>query len=263
MPLYRNILTAMALFAAFPFSQGYAHWHHGHGYCCDSTCSVSFEILPQTVWLDNGPLNDLIKKESSLRSRPFELRKKDPVFTLGLGTFADHGNGLRTGFVASGAYKSYASETFTGGIAGAKRDSVAVLRLIPVYGGITIEKACHFYGMTFSGGIMVGGGVFILHRKFYDVEESGAFVTVEEYDRDNDEDDDRDIVIEARNWAFAPTLAFDAHTGVSFELAPLLHLGIEAAALCFYSPEGYGYATGDFFTVNPCLRMRITIGKAG
>jgi hypothetical protein len=260
MTLYRNILTAVALFAVFPVSQGYAH-----GNCRDTSCSVSFVISPQTVWLDNGPLKDLIKKEGSLRDLPFSLRKRDPVFTLGLGSFADHGNGVRTGLVVSGAYKSYSSETFTGGVAGERRDSVAVLRLAPVYGGVTVEKACHVYGVTLSAGIMVGGGVFILHRKFYDVEESGAFVTVDEdSDRDYvDYNDDHDIVVEARNWAFAPMLAFDAHTGVSFELAPLLHLGVEAAALGFYSPEGYGYATGDFFTVNPCLRLRLSIGKAG
>jgi hypothetical protein len=255
MTVYRTIITGTLFCVLFSFSitPGYCHEN-----CNDSASSSAFYIMPEMFWLDNGPLSELINKEPSLEDLSFKLHKRNSVFMLGLGGVHDHGYGLRTGFSLHGGYKSFHSENFTGGTARAPRDSVAMLRLIPAYGGFTFEKAFRFYDMTLSVGTMIGGGIFILNREFYDVEESGAFT--KSYEDTSDEDDNED---NSRNWAFAPTFAFDFHAGVSFELSPLLHLGIEAIALCFYSPEGYGYATGEFFTVNPGLRLRLSVGKAG
>ena len=248
MPLFRNTFIPTLLLAFFSFSFASGH--------CDSTSSSAFILSPQIFWLDNGPLDALIKKESTLQDRSFRLRQRSPVFMLGFGGIHDHGNGLRTGFSLHGGYKSFTSETYTGGTARNPRDSVVMLRLIPAYGGFTFEKSYTAYDMTFSAGTMIGGGIFCLYRKFYDVEEAGAFSSAP----DSVEDDDAMV---ARDWAFAPTFAFDFHAGVSYRLSPLLHLGIEAVALCFYSPEGYGYATGEFFTFNPGLRLRLCIGKSG
>jgi hypothetical protein len=228
----------------------------GHDGVSDSSSSSAFRLTPELFWLDNGPLKDLINKEESLNKLSFRLRTRSPSFLLGLGGIHDHGNGFRTGFSVHGGYKSYVSENFTGGPSRALRDSVAMIRLIPAYGGFTFDKAYRFYDMTLSLGTMLGGGAFILNREFYDVEESGAFSTTV---RDTSDDDE----VEVGDWAFAPTFTFDIHAGVSFELSPLLHLGVEAVALFFYSPEGYGYATGEFFTFNPGLRLCLSVGKAG
>ena len=257
MTLCRNILLLSLLFIAFSSSSALCHCHH-YGEC-DSASSSAFVLSPQIIWLDNGPLRDLVAKERDLRDLSFNLRERDPVFMLGFGGIHDRGNGLRMGFSFYGGYKSYQSKTFTGGTATTPKDSLAVLRLIPAYGGITFDKAYRFDDITLCAGAMMGGGVFILNREFYDVEGSGAF-TDASYD---DEDYHNNKHDEKGEWAFAGTAAFDIHVGVSFTLAPLLHLGIEAAALCFYSPEGYGYATGEFFTINPGLKIRLNVGRAG
>jgi hypothetical protein len=258
MSFYRYTLLLALLCIVFPFSSATGHSHHDDNW--DSAGSMSFILTPQVIWLDNGPLKDLVNKEPNLRDRPFQLRQRNPVFMLGFGSYHDHGNGLRTGVSFYGGYKSYHSLTFTGGVASALRDSVAMLRLIPAYGGFTFDKVCRLYDITLSAGIMIGGGVFVLNREFYDAEESGAFTGSS---NDNSNNRGRDSSKTNRDWAFAGTVAFDVHTGVSFRLAPLLSLGIEASALCFYSPEGYGYATGEFFTINPGLRFIISIGRAG
>jgi hypothetical protein len=258
MPLYRNSLFLILLIIAFSSPGAFCYCHHDDN--CDSAGSSAFVLSPQIIWLDNGPLKDLIAKERDLRDHSFNVRGRDPVFMLGFGGIHDHGNSLRIGFSLYGGYKSYESKTFTGGTTTTPRDSVIVLRFIPVYGGVSFDKIYRFYEMTISFGAMLGGGVFILNREFYDVEGSGAF-TDASYD-DEDDNNDKDKHDKKGDWAFAGTAAFDFHAGVSFKLAPLLSLGIEASALCFYSPEGYGYATGEFFTISPGLRMRLNVGRA-
>jgi hypothetical protein len=255
----RMTVPGMLLIMVSSFSLALGHCRF-HDNCNDSSDGSSIFISPQMVWLDNGPLKDLIKKESSLRGRSFDLDHRSPVFTLGFGGIHDHGHGVRTGFSIYAGYKSTTSESFTGGKApDTLRDSVVMLRQMPAFGGFLFEKAFKFYDVTFIAGTMVGGGVFILHRQFYDVEESGAFTSTYEDTSDYHSHKNRDD----RNWAFAPAFTFDLHAGVSFPLSPLLHLGVEAVALCFYSPEGYGYATGEFFTVSPGLRIRLNLGRAG
>jgi hypothetical protein len=256
MPRYRNSLFLTILFIAFSFSSAFCHCPHDDE--CDSASSSAFVLSPQIIWLDNGPLKDLIAKERDLRDLSFNVHERNPIFMLGFGGIHDRGNGLRMGFTFYGGYKSYQSKTFTGGVATTPRDSVAVLRFIPAYGGFTFDKAYRFDEITLSFGAMMGGGVFILNREFYDVEGSGAFTDVSNDDENDDHKPDK-----KGDWAFAGTAVFDIHTGVSFKLAPLLSLGIEASALCFYSPEGYGYATGEFFTINPGLRIRLNVGRAG
>jgi|WetSurMetagenome_2_1015567.scaffolds.fasta_scaffold244027_2 hypothetical protein len=256
MTLYRTMIFAVLLVVLFSFSSVSGRCHHDHDDCGDSASSSAFVLMPELAWLDNGPLDKLIKKEGSLKDLSFNLQKRNANFMLGIGGIHDHGNGFRTGFSLHAGYKSFVSETFTGGISRVLRDSVALLRVIPAYGGFTFDKAYHFYDMTLSFGTMLGGGVSILNREFYDVEESGAFTTTI---KDTSEDDE----VTVGDWAFAPMFTFDLHAGVAFGLSPLLHLGIEAVALCCYSPEGYGYATGEFFTINPGLRLRLSVGKAG
>ncbi len=252
---YRILILGISFVFLFSISTVFGRCHRDDD-CDDSSSSSAFVLMPELVWIDNGPLDELIKKEGSLKDLSFKFHQRNSNFMLGLGGIHDHGNGFRTGFSLHGGYKSFHSETFTGGASRALRDSVAILRMIPAYGGFTFDKAYRFYDMTLSFGTMLGGGAFILHRQFYDVEESGAFTST---GPDTSDDDDETV----GEWACAPIFAFDLHAGVSFELSPLLHLGVEAVALCFYSPEGYGYATGEFFTVNPGLRLRLSIGRAG
>ena len=65
------------------------------------------------------------------------------------------------------------------------------------------------------------------------------------------------------NVAFAPFAAFEAHAGIMASLAPLCHIAFDGFVLSTYSPEGYGPATGDFWSVSPGVRLRLIIGKSG
>lgn len=256
---FKKSLYALA-FIGLSFSFARAHCPNDSG---DGSCSSgAFFLTPQICWLDVEPLDAVAKKEETLKDKTFHFQRHNPLFLLGLGGCHDHGNGFRSGFSVYGGYKSYFSDTYKGVVptGAAPRDSVDVLRFIPAYGGFTFEKSARYGDIGFSGGVLIGGGVFMLNREGYDVDRSSAFSSDEPH---------RDTVNRKKSseheydWAVAGNFAFDAHAGVTFRLSPLLHLGVEAMALCFYSPEGFGYATGEFFTVNPGVRIRLVVGRAG
>lgn len=250
---FKKCLYALA-FIGLTSSITFAH-------CCGDSAGSSgaFVLSPQIYWLDAGPLDGVAQKEETLKDKTFHFQRHNPLFLLGLGGYHDHGNGFRSGFSVYGGYKSYYSDIYKNVVAGAaSRDSVTVLRFIPAYGGFTFDKSARYGDIGFSGGVMIGGGVFMLNRESYDVDRSSAFSSYEpRVDTVGREPSDE------HDWAFAGNFAFDAHAGMTFRLSPLLHLGIDAIALCFYSPEGFGYASGEFFTVNPGVRIRLIVGRAG
>jgi len=63
--------------------------------------------------------------------------------------------------------------------------------------------------------------------------------------------------------ALAPAFAWDVHGGLAFRLAPRLHIGLDGVVRFAYAYRGYGVGFGDFVTVSPGVRMRLTFGSAG
>ncbi len=213
-------------------------------------------LTAQVSWLNTEPLEKLNRLEKDLR-KDFDFHHNAmPVF--GAVGYYDIGNGLRTGGGLWAGYKSFQSESYTGLAPDSlERDSVVTLRVIPAYLGFNLEKTIPFPGFKMYLGGMLGGGVYTVHRQFYDVEGDDFFVSVED-DTLSEEEFDEDY----GSFAFAPFVAWDVHGGATMTLAPVFHISLDGVLLFTYAPEGFGFGFGDFLTVNPGIRLRFIFGKS-
>lgn len=207
----------------------------------------------QTIWLDLGPFQELVSKESHLKDKSFELDGERATLMLGLLGHHESPTGFRGGMAFWVGYKRLMSDVFPPDQDTATHDSVSILRIIPAYGGFNFDKVFKFYHTSFTVGGMIGGGAYVVHSRSYDKTLAEAFVPID----DSDSTDD----IERGAWAVAPFVAWEARAGVTASLAPFLHLGLEGLVLMTYAPEGFGIATGDFFTASPGIRLKIIFGK--
>ncbi len=207
----------------------------------------------QTVWLDMEPFQNLISKEPHLQDKDFDVQEERATLMLGLLGHHESPTGFRGGMAFWLGYKRLTSDVYPVDQDTATHDSVTILRIIPAYGGFNFDKVFSYYNTSFSVGSMMGGGAYVLHTRSYDKKLAETFVPVD--NRDTTEN------VELGAWAVAPFVAWELRGGVTTSLAPFLHVGLEGLVLMTYAPEGFGIATGDFFTASPGVRLKLIFGK--
>ncbi|MBD3343998.1 MAG: hypothetical protein GF401_02935 [Chitinivibrionales bacterium] len=230
--------------------------------CCEERrrCRISGSggFAPQVIRLSRDFLEKVRKYENDLVLRDFPF-ENNSIFMLGFNGYAQLDNGFRSGGGLWAGYKHYDSDEFIHTLTDSTGDTthrynaITTLRVIPAYGGFTAEKAFSFYPWTVNVGGMIGGGAYIFHkqiRKFDDI-----FASVDE--------DSLDWTKKNNSVAVAPFIAWDLHTGIMVELAPLFKLGVDGILLFTYSPNGFvtGTGFGDFMLVSPGIRLKFIFGK--
>jgi hypothetical protein len=227
--------------------------------CCDSRDSRGGAgmFTAQISWLNTEPLQKLNRLADDL-NKDFDFTN-NALPVLGMAGYYDIGNGLRTGGGIWAGYKSFQSETYTGlsPTDSTRLDSAAMLRVVPAWVGFNLEKTIGLPGVDLALGGMLGGGTYMAHRQFYEVDGGDFFVSVED-DSLTEEEFEEDYGA----FAFAPFVAWDLHGGATFKLARVFSLGIDGVLMFTYAPEGFGFGFGDFLTVNPGIRMRFIFGTS-
>jgi gas vesicle protein len=218
-------------------------------------------ISVQFQWIDTDPIRALARAENSLKGKEFDFDNHRPAPVIGFMGFHNQGNGLRIGSGIWCGYKRFQSEFYaaqkidTVAEDTLSVDSVAILRLIPAQAGFMLEKAFTFNNWSIFAGAMIGGGADVLISQFKEAD-GNIFVTNQtDY---NDSLDEANYQIGA---TVATYLTWDVHAGATVTLAPALQLGVDGVVLFKYSPEGFGRISGDYLSVNPGLRLRLTFGK--
>lgn len=207
--------------------------------------------------LDTDPLRDLVKNDKTLSyaSDKFSF-SNDNMMMFTLMGYYNLENDVRVGNGLFAGYKAYQSKPFAGQDGDdddLEPDStIATLRVIPVYLGFICEKAFVYDPVNFFFGIMVGGNLSIVVKETQPAETASPFMEAD------DDDDDHDFSV-----ALAPAFSWDVHGGLAFRLAPKFHLGFDGVVRFAYAYQGYGAGFGDFVTVSPGVRLRLTFGNAG
>ncbi len=212
---------------------------------------------PSIIMLNMNGIKNLKDMESTLQNKVFPF-EENRFFMLGFGGYHESPEGIRVGGMWSAGYRAFQSKKYTTNDTLGIHDSATILRIIPVYGGLTVDKAIYLGPTSISLGGLIGGGVYIVNKKSYDVSGGDIFTHVNVDTSTSDSSNSQESI----DFAFAPFLALEAHTSVTIELAPLFQTALEGFVLATYSPEGYGPATGDFWSVSPGIRIRLIFGKA-
>ncbi len=214
-------------------------------------------LTVQILALDTDPFIDLNEREADLKAKRFDFDKRTIAMIGGLGYY-DVGGGTRVGVAGGLGYKYYVSDVFTTvdtvDTIVISADSAALLRIWPAYLGFNFEKAFIFDKITLFVGGLFGGGAYIMHKKLEDRTNLSAFVDISSDSTESSED-------EYGSLGFATFMAWDLHGGISLRLAPVFEVGVEPYVLFNYAPEGFGTGFGDFFAVNPGVRIRFGFGK--
>jgi hypothetical protein len=216
-------------------------------------CGGAGVLTTQLIWFDKNPLRTLAHKDRDLRLRDFDF-PREPTVMLGIMGHHESRSGFRGGMSLWAGYNSFESAEYPVDRDTATHDSITTLRFVPVYGGFNFDKVFHFGRMSLSMGGMLGGGAYLLFMREYDLDESAAFVTV-----DSDTANEKSVRV---GFAWAPLMTAEARVGTMVDLAPVFHIGLDGVLLMNYSPEGFDVATGNFFSVNPGVRLRLVFGKA-
>jgi hypothetical protein len=209
-------------------------------------------VSVQTLWLNAKPIQDLTMRDRYLKGKSFDLTKRlTPM--IGLTSYRESNAGLRTGLGAWVGYKLYQSETYRVTDNLGVHDSMTALRVIPVYGGFQLEKGFRFWHMDAHAGALLGGGAYVVHKTSIDVGNPSVFT-----------DPDRDTASSsvAGDWAMAGFGTVELNAGMLFSVAPVLQIGLDGVLNVVYSPEGFGVGYGDFYSVNPGVRLRLLFGRA-
>jgi hypothetical protein len=187
------------------------------------------------------PVKDLIALDPFLYDKQFNFNEKhnyEMVIMSGGYGYMAFGKGIRIG--GGGVHGTIQPYAYY------KADSIVTLSIETSFGGFLFEKAGSQKKWNYCGGGLLGGGsiqVSALRGK-------KTFFT-------------NDFETTDANKKKAHFLLLEAHGGVSYSFFPLFHVGLNVSVPAFISPEGFGGFTGDFYTVNPVVVLKILFGNLG
>lgn len=212
--------------------------------------------------LDLDPIKKIVKGDLDKGGFDFD---ENTFATVGLiGYAGQKRNGMRIGLGAWAGYNSLYSDEWSVRAGDSLIrlgsdtivDSIIQLHLIFAHGGLVVERSFKvFENFNLYAGGMIGGGamVAIEDRKLA----NGAF---------NKPDDDTDWESDSCNYenrvAWAPLWALDIHGGFTFSLTRWFHLGLDGSTLFYYSSGGFQSKYGNFWTVNPGIKIRFVFGTS-
>lgn len=216
----------------------------------------SFILAFEYSQLDTDPLKDLLKNDKSLQAARGQMDfSNNGMMMFGLMGYYNLESNIRVGNSIHAGYRPFTSNVLFDTLSTGRIDSnIISLNAIPVYVGFICEKALVFNPVNFFAGIMLGGNMSIVVKEEKSAEQASLFVDADEEDSDNAGE---------YSAAFAPALAWDVHGGMAVRLAPKLHLGVDGVLRFAYAYGGYGAGFGDFISINPGVRLRLTFGSAG
>ncbi|NLG19139.1 MAG: hypothetical protein GX556_17585 [Fibrobacter sp.] len=199
-------------------------------------------IQPLLMGLKMKPVYELAHNDRILKTWTFpELTEGyEPVLATGALVYGGVGRGLRVGVGGWGA------ETFFGSRE-EKSDSLMVLKVATLYGGLLLEKVFLRNNLNIFAGGMLGGGKIKVDRGY---QSSDAFKTV--WDLEEGKTERAEAVI----------AGLEIHSGLTVTVLPWMHIGGDLNGLVMFSVNGFGTGNG-FITANPGVRLRITLGNLG
>jgi TolA-binding protein len=219
----------------------------------------SFIVALEYSRLDVRPLESLQKNDKSLTGKyTFDFSNRS-MMTFGLMGYYNMENNVRVGNGISAGYKSYQSGTYSTTAYDSLLeisepvDSVVTLRVIPASIGFVCEKAFMYDPVNFFAGMMIGGNLTIVVKEEQEAQLESSFIS-----SGSDSDHDSRYSV-----ALAPAVAWDVHGGAAFKVSRIMHIGFDAIIRFAYAYEGFGAGFGDFLSVNPGFRLRLTFGNAG
>lgn len=218
----------------------------------------SFIVALEYTNFDVAPLKQLATNDRSLEGKTFHF-SDNQMLTFGLMGYYGKESNLRIGNGLYVGYKAYYSERFSDtlhmvGVDSVMiTDSISILRVVPVYFGFLCEKAFNYDPINFFAGIMLGANTTFVIKSEQEAQSMTSFMS----------EDSVGSGEENYTVAFAPSIAWDVHGGIAFKLSNHFHIGIDGIVRFAYAYEGFGAGFGDFLSVNPGIRMRLTFGRAG
>jgi hypothetical protein len=261
-----SILGILFLWAASEAYTGVGNTELYLGHCqkrgyeeCDDDTEGASTFAPQLLWLDTDLLTRVVDFEQNLQPLTFDF-SNNYAFSLGGMGLSDR-HGFRFGGGLWFGYKSFDSDEHIRTLTDSTGDTlqqyqaVTTLRVFPVYGGLLTEKSFDISRISLFAGGFLGGGAYFIWEQIRKVDQIFS----------DSEADSVDWTEQNNAVAIAPMVVMDIHGGISVEITPIFHLGVEAVLLMSYAPEGFvtGSGFGDFFTVSPGIRLRVTTGRAG
>lgn len=226
-------------------------------------------FIPSFLRMDLTPVENMIKREAriegnDLEGRTFNFQDRDFILMGGMG----YGGSKNSGRIGGGgwfSHKRYLSDTYTGTIPDSLRtspedstiDSVAQLDVMLGYGGMILEKGQSLGNLNLHVGGLWGGGAIIVMKDLMQSESETAF---NHYEHKDENDSLKEF---SSRVAVAPMMVFDLHAGLTYSLAPWVHVGTDANVHIFYSSRGFGRGNESFLTYNPGIRVRLLFGNLG
>lgn len=199
-------------------------------------------IQPLLIVLKMKPVYELAHNDQVLRKWTFpELTEGyEPVLATGALVYGGVGRGLRVGVGGWGAETYFGSRE-------EKSDSLMVLKVATLYGGLLLEKVFLRNNLNIFAGGMLGGGKLKVDRGY---QSSDAFKAV--WDLEEGKTERAEAVI----------AGLEIHGGLTVTVLPWMHIGGDLNGLVMFSVNGFGTGNG-FITANPGVRLRITLGNLG
>jgi hypothetical protein len=204
----------------------------------------------QFTFLDTKPFAHLVNHYAYLKGHDFDFGSRaTPMF--GLTGFHENRCGYRFGGGIWAGYKLFESAKYSGtDSAGAAHDSIAQLRVIPVYAGFLFEKVVYCGQVGFQAGMLLGGGAYVVHASKTDMADPAPLCG-----------DGSDSAESVNHWGAAGFGIMDLYAGATVRLAPCFGIALDGMLGLTYSSEGFGVGYGDFASVNPGVRLRLLVGK--
>lgn len=201
-----------------------------------------FSLGAGILRLNTGPVTTFLENSET---SGFDLSDQQ-MFFVGASAYGGKKNGGRAGAQAWFAYKRYYNGLQEG------QSPQSSLDVIVTYGGVLTEKAAATGDLTMLIGGLIGGGAMVL-RKVIASASTGNFHLL----------DDGWVRYSAQGpaWAATPVIALDGHAGVNYSIFSWMSWGLDAQMLILYSPTGFGYGDGGWWTKNPGVRMRLVFGN--
>lgn len=212
--------------------------------------------------LDLDPIKKIVKGDLDKGGFDFD---ENTFATVGLiGYTGQKRNGMRIGLGAWAGYNSLYSDEWTVRAndslirlgSDTLVDSIIQLHLIFAHAGLVVERSFKVLeNLNLYAGGMIGGGamVAIEDRKLA----NGAFNKV-----NNNSNWESDTCDYENRVAWAPLWAFDIHGGFTYSLTKWFHLGLDGSTLFYYSSGGFQSKYGNFWTVNPGIKIRFVFGTS-
>jgi len=214
---------------------------------------LSFEYTA----FDVDPLRHLAKHDRSLTGVPLSFSDNN-MLTIGLMGYFSKDNSMRIGNGLSCGYKAFTSDIFTrpsdNSDTAQMSDSIVTLRVIPVNFGFLCEKALRYNPVDFFAGLMVGGHLTVVVKEEQAATLVSSFIGEESIQKEKEP---------RYSVALSPAVFWDLHGGIAFALSEKMHLGIDGVARFTYAYEGFGAGFGDYLSITPGIRMRLSFGSAG